>query len=136
MELTIDRFLIGEKRTIGHLGIDGERLCYTLEDRVRPDGVKIPGETAIPAGRYAMTMTYSPRFKVVLPLLLNVPGFEGIRIHAGNTERDTEGCILVGYNLDGDYISSSRLALAALIDKLRLPAWITITNGEPTWHSI
>lgn len=130
MELSLVRFLRGERRTIGRLSIDGEKFCYTLEDRVRPDGVKVQGETAIPAGRYAMTMTYSPHFKAVLPLLLAVPGFEGVRIHAGNTEADTEGCILVGYNLDGDYISSSRLALAGLIDKLHLPAWITITNGD------
>jgi len=130
MELHLDRFLMGERETIGHLYIDGEKFCYTLEDRVRPLGEKVPGQTAIPAGRYALAMTYSPRFKVVLPLLKDVPGFEGIRIHAGNTVRDTDGCILVGYNLEGDMISSSRLALAGLIDKLRLPAWITITNGD------
>lgn len=129
MELLLDRILMGDRRTIGRLLVDGERLCYTLEDRVREDGVKVYGETAIPEGRYEIAMTYSPRFKTVLPLLLKVPGFEGIRIHAGNTEKDTEGCILVGFNLDGDYITSSRLALAALIDKLRLPAWITIKNG-------
>lgn len=131
MELTLDRILMGERRTIGRLFVDGERLCYTLEDQVRKDGAKIYGETAIPEGRYQIVMTYSPRFKMVLPLLMDVPGFEGIRIHSGNTERDTEGCILVGYNLEGNFITSSRLALAALIDKLRLPAWITITNGEP-----
>ena len=130
MELRLDRFLMGESETIGHLYIDDEKFCYTLEDRVRPAGEKVPGQTAIPAGRYEIAMTYSPRFKVVLPLLKNVPGFEGIRIHAGNTARDTEGCILVGHNLEGDMISSSRLALAGLIDRLRLPAWVTITNGD------
>lgn len=130
MELRLDRFLMGERRTIGHLLIDGEQFCYTLEDRVRPEGEKVYGETAIPVGRYAIAMTYSPHFKMVLPLLKDVPGFEGIRIHAGNTEADTEGCILVGYNLAGDYISSSRLALAGLIDKLRLPTWITVANGD------
>lgn len=130
MELRLERFLHGEKRTIGRLSIDGEKFCYTLEDKVRQVGVKVPGETAIPEGRYQITMTWSPRFKMVLPLVNDVPGFDGIRIHSGNTERDTEGCILVGYNLSGDYISSSRLALAGLIDRLRLPAWLTITNGD------
>lgn len=130
MELRLDRFLIGERQTVGHLYIDGEKFCYTLEDRVRPAGQKVYGQTAIPAGRYAVDMTWSPRFKTVLPIVKDVPGFEGIRIHAGNTEADTDGCILVGYNLDGHAISSSRLALAGLIDKLRLPAWLTITNGD------
>jgi hypothetical protein len=127
MELTLNRFKMEEKRTIGKLLIDGWFYCYTLEDTVRPLGVKSWGETAIPAGRYEIRMTYSPHFKAVLPILLDVPGFEGIRIHAGNTEADTEGCILVGHNLDGEYISSSRMALAGLLEKMRLPAWITIT---------
>lgn len=130
MELRLERFLIGDRRTIGRLLIDGDKFCYTLEDKVREPGVKIYGQTAIPEGRYRITMTWSPHFKMVLPLVNDVPGFEGIRIHSGNTEADTEGCILVGYNLAGDYISSSRLALAGLIDRLRLPAWLTISNGD------
>jgi hypothetical protein len=129
MELQLVRFLKSERRTIGRLSIDGESFCYTLEDTVRPLGQKVPGETAIPEGRYDIAMTYSPRFKVVLPLLLKVPGFEGVRIHAGNTEADTEGCILVGYNLDGEAISSSRLALAGLIDRLTLPASVSVSRG-------
>ena len=129
MELALDRFLLGDRNTIGRLSIDGEKFCYTLEDQVREPGLKVYGQTAIPAGTYDIAMTYSPRFKMVLPLLKEVPGFDGIRIHSGNTEADTEGCILVGYNLGGDRISSSRLALAGLIDRLRLPATITITQG-------
>jgi len=128
MELTLIRFDLDASRTIGRLYVDKASYCYTLEDTVRMDGVKVPGKTAIPTGRYAIAVTYSPRFKVVLPILLNVPGFDGIRIHAGNSAGDTEGCILVGHNLEGDYITSSRMALAGLIDKLHLPAWITITN--------
>ena len=129
MKLTLERFLIGEQRTIGRLLIDGEFFCYTLEDRVREPGFKVYGATAIPAGTYQIGMSYSARFKMVLPLLKQVPGFDGIRIHAGNTESDTEGCILVGHNLLHDRIGSSRMALADLIDRLQLPATITIING-------
>lgn len=130
MDLTLRRFRLDHYRTIGRLSIDGTPFCYTLEDTVRPLGVKVPGATAIPAGRYALDMTWSPRFKMVLPLVKDVPGFEGVRIHSGNTEADTEGCILVGHNLDGGAISSSRMALADLIDRINLPAWLTITNGD------
>jgi hypothetical protein len=79
-------------------------LCWTLEDVVREapgqpvEAWKIPGETAIPRGTYAVRVTRSSRFKADLPILLNVPGFEGIRIHGGNTAADTEGCILVAHH--------------------------------------
>jgi len=88
--------------TIGTLSVNGKFLCYTLEDTVREvDGVpvkdwKIPAKTAIPRGEYEVLITRSNRFKKLLPELLKVEGFAGIRIHAGNTHDDTEGCILVG----------------------------------------
>jgi len=88
--------------TIGTLTVDGLFVCYTLEDTVREvDGVdvkewKIPGRTAIPRGEYEVVLSMSNRFKKILPEVLNVPGFAGIRIHTGNTQKDTEGCILVG----------------------------------------
>src|SRR5262245_55691636 len=82
--------------TIGQLYVDGNFFGHTLEDVVREAGVKVPGETAIPAGMYEGEVTFSPRFKTNLPLIKNVPNFTGIRIHAGNSEGDTEGCILVG----------------------------------------
>jgi hypothetical protein len=85
--------------TGGVLYVDGKYQCFTLEDVVRSSGVKVQDETAIPMGTYRVAMTMSQRFGKVMPQLLNVPNFTGIRIHAGNTDHDTSGCILVGYTL-------------------------------------
>src|SRR5262245_34092773 len=125
MELVLKRYWYGDKETIGELYVDGAFQCYTLEDVVR-SGPKVPGETAIPAGSYALDMTYSYKFNMVLPLLKNVPGFAGIRIHAGNTHQDTEGCILFGRTTGRGAIGDSRTALGALLGKIQLPAQITI----------
>lgn len=84
--------------TIGRLFVDGVDTCWTLEDPVRPAGVKIYGVTAIPAGRYQVIVNVSNRFKREMCLLLNVPGFEGIRIHGGNTAANTLGCLIVAAN--------------------------------------
>lgn len=92
--------------TLGVLFRDGHFFGYTCEDEIREvagmpvSTWKIPRSTAIPAGRYAIQVTYSPRFNKKLPVLVGVPGFEGIRIHAGNTSEDTEGCICVGLGRD------------------------------------
>lgn len=101
--------------TIGNLFVDGVFVCYTLEDMVRE--VKIPHATAIPTGTYKVIFTMSNRFKKVLPLLVDVPGFEGVRIHSGNTIADTEGCVLVGTGVlkNQQYITGSRLAYQNLI---------------------
>ncbi len=96
MELLVNRTEYQDVRTIGEFDIDGAPYCYTLEDAVRDPGVKVQNETAIPAGRYRVRMTFSNRFKRIMPELMNVPMFAGVRIHGGNTEADTEGCILVG----------------------------------------
>lgn len=82
MELTLQRKTEINNSVIGQLFINGEFICYTLEDKIRE--VKIKHETCIPEGDYSVVMTLSQRFKTILPLLLNVPGFDGIRIHAGN----------------------------------------------------
>lgn len=84
MKLTLKRNFRGPDYTIGKLYIDGHYFCDTLEDTVRPSGEKIKGKTAIPAGDYKVIKSYSPRFKKILPEILNVPGFTGVRIHAGN----------------------------------------------------
>ncbi len=102
--------------------VDGEFQCYTLEDPVRPPGVKIPKNTAIPAGTYKLVLDMSVRFSRLMPHILNVPMFEGSRIHAGNTTEDTEGCPLVGNErLDyGRTVGKSRIAFNALFNKLFL----------------
>ena len=102
MELTLIRREALRDRTLGELYIGKERICDTLEPTYRgfgekPGVLKVPGKTAIPAGRYAVRVTPSPRFKGKwLPVLCRVEGFSGIRIHAGNGPADTAGCILVG----------------------------------------
>lgn len=106
LELSIDRHTANTKREdgdnniIGDFKIDGHFFCYSLEDQKRFDGKKVPGETAIKAGRYKVVLTMSNRFKRIMPLLLNVPNFEGVRLHGGNTSKDTQGCPLIAFNTD------------------------------------
>jgi hypothetical protein len=118
LKLRLVRTDFTENSTIGKLFIDDVFECFTLEDRIQPVGEKIPGKTAIPAGSYEVVLTFSNRFKKLLPLLLHVPGFEGIRIHPGNTDKDTEGCILVGRVKKFDFIGESRSAFGSLFLKM------------------
>lgn len=127
MKLQLERLQRDPDVTIGSLSIDGQFEAWTCEDCVRPDGVKIPGETAIPPGSYTVDITYSPRFSRDLPLLLNVQGFVGVRIHPGNTPDDTAGCILVGQDRMAKNIGRSRLAFDALFAKLR----VAKLKGDP-----
>lgn len=130
MLLRVFRKVYTDKSTIGDLYIDGERFCYTLEDRVRKDGEKVAGSTAIPAGNYLVILDYSSRFQRDMPHICNVPGFEGIRIHNGSTDKDTRGCILVGYSKGNDEIWDSRIAFKALYERLKAhPGDITIDIG-------
>lgn len=120
MEMRLNRFKKCEKSTLGKLFLDGVEECYTLEDVVRPDGVKVYGKTAIPAGTYKVIIDDSTRFKRPMPHVLDVPGFEGIRIHSGNTDADTEGCLLLGTTIvNDDFISGSRDAFAKFFPKLQ-----------------
>lgn len=119
MRLQVLRFYRSRSATIGHLVIDGEfRGLYTLEDAVRE--VKIPGKTAIPVGCYDVVLDYSQRFKRVLPHIMGVPNFKGVRIHPGNTVEDTEGCILVGlkWHESAETVSQSRDAFGQLMEQL------------------
>lgn len=132
MKLELVRSMCGATCTIGDLYVDGMRSCYTLEDVVRPDGEKVYGETAIPYGRYRVVITFSNRFQRDLPLLRNVPNFEGIRIHPGNTAADTHGCVLVGMGRVGDTIISSRVAFASVYADI-LDA---TKRGEEVWIEV
>lgn len=117
MELKLNRIFLGSSATIGELLVNDKHLCDTLEDRVRPEGEKVYGKTAIPEGTYEVKLTHSPRFKKILPEILNVPNFSGIRIHTGNSSKDTEGCIIVG-TWDGekeDWVGNSRIAFDELM---------------------
>jgi hypothetical protein len=125
MQITIKRLHKTDISTIGELLIDGIFECYTLEDIERP--VKIKAETAIPRGTYKVIINMSNRLKRLLPLLINVPNFEGVRIHAGNTNHDTEGCILVGQTRGDNYIGQSRKAFAKLFKKMQGAKDITLT---------
>ena len=117
MLLNLKRFWRTADFTIGALFVDGVFECFTIENPERE--VKLEDRTAIPCGTYPIEFTYSPHFNQVMPLLDNVPDFDSIRIHWGNTTADTEGCILVGQAVQAEYISNSRLAFAALYGKIK-----------------
>ena len=102
--------------TTGILLIGGKPFCGTLEPPVVPNAAHPKG--AVPLGWYRLTLTHSPHFGRVLPLVNYVPGFSGIRIHAGNTRKDTAGCILVG-QLSGSTLIHSRSCEKELIAKLQ-----------------
>lgn len=120
MQLKLNRIFKTNTFTIGELYINEKYVTDTLEDRVRPEGEKVYGKTAIPEGTYEVKLTHSPRFKKILPEILNVPNFSGIRIHTGNSSKDTEGCILVG-TWDGekeDWVGNSKIAFDELMSLL------------------
>ena len=147
MELILTRIAKRKAYTIGRLCIrervddeyaagEGDTyFCDTLEPTWRDyehGAYKMKGKSAIPEGRYAVVISYSPKLKQWLPILLGVPKFEGIRIHAGNTVRDTEGCILVGENKRVGEVINSRHWLYELKQKIVAAkdhdeaVWITV----------
>lgn len=114
MIIELERDVMTDLSTMGILKVlDPKRLCmFTLEDKTRTK--KVYGKTCIPPGKYQIIKHFSPRFNNWYPMLTNVPGFDGILIHAGNKPEDTDGCILVGRRRSKDYIYESRNALAEL----------------------
>lgn len=136
MEIQLKRIAKRNDYTIGNLYIDGQFFCNTLEDTDRGltdsqnllyiKAKKIFSKTAIPTGTYKVELTYSPRFKRILPLLVGVKGFDGIRIHQGNYPKDTEGCILVGKNTIKGGVFESKETLERLLKKLEGQRDITI----------
>ena len=136
MRLILKRLYLKTYYTIGKLYMDGKYFCDTLEDQVRDltKERKIPGRTAIPAGVYEIVVNVSPRFKRKLPRLLDVPGFDGILIHRGNTAEDTAGCILVGENRErGKVINSTRyeVQLTGILERAQEKGEITIEIIQP-----
>ncbi len=131
LEILVIRTLFSQTATRGHLFVDDERWGYTLEDRLRPFGQKVPGETCIPAGRYLVQLYDSPHFGKRLPRLLNVPFFEGVLFHGGNRPTDSEGCILVGREKKTfDWIFSSLSSqLVQAIENNSRNAFVTLWNG-------
>lgn len=128
MEIRVKRIARKDGYTIGQMSLNGDYFCDTLEDTDRglKDTMqvneilakKVKGQTAIPTGKYDVILTFSPRFKRVLPLLLNVKGYEGVRAHAGNQNKDTEGCLLVGENKVKGQVINSRATLERLMSVL------------------
>lgn len=142
MEILVERKHKKKDYTIGKMYINGEYFCDTLEDTDRGltqimtlseiKEVKEYGCTAIPTGRYKVAYTYSNRFRKHLPLLLQVPAFEGVRIHSGNTHRDTEGCILLGENKAVGKVLNSRKTMNEFMSVLNP----IIEEGGEIWITI
>ena len=147
MELILERIAKRKTYTIGRLAIRetivdeyssgtyDRYFCDTLEPTWRDyanGAYKVKGRSAIPEGRYAVVISWSPKMKQWLPILLGVPKFEGIRIHAGNCSEDTEGCILVGKNREVGKVLDSRIWLHRLKQKIVEAK----AKGEPVWITV
>lgn len=142
MKIEIKRHWFTTKSTVGELLIDGVFFCYTLEDVARAIGVKIYGKTAIPAGAYKMDITDSTRFEKPLPLLYNKPDlsvtdgvvvWKGTRMHSGNTEEDTDGCVLIAATKTVDFIGTSVKTMDKFMMKMAYlsdPIDLIITNEQ------
>ena len=124
--LKIKRQWFTNETTIGTLSIDGVHFCYTLEDVARAEGVKIPKITCIPAGEYDVIIDFSQRFQRLMPHILWVHNFDGVRIHMGNFGIDTEACPLVGFERGDNTIYKSKAAFAELFTRMTE----TIDKGE------
>lgn len=139
MELVLERNHFADDFTLGALYGIAKRLAYSCEDAVRGDGDaktvekwKIPGKSAIPYGRYRLIISFSQRFQKHLPMLLDVPGFSGVRMHGGNTSADTEGCILLGLSIRQNGVGNCKPAVDMIIKLIQDSAtevWLTVTTN-------
>lgn len=128
VDFTLDRDVRTANSTTGRLYCDNVFECFIMEDVDRGLKQSMPlaeiadrklkGLTAIPEGRYEIVRTFSNRFQKVLPILLDVPGYDGIRIHTGNTAANTEGCLLPGTERKQDIVLNSRVAFGLLDKKI------------------
>ena len=150
MELLIERAYKKADYTIGRFFIDGERICETIEDKdrgltqdMKEDDIrrrKVYGQTAIPTGRYVVGFTYSPKFSQCsyakgggkIPLVYGVKGFNSIRFHAGNSERDSEGCVILGENKVKGQVINSR----ATCEKVFARMYEAYLRNEPIFLTI
>ena len=136
MKIKLVRIAFKDTYTIGKLYVDGVYFSDTIEDKDRglDDSMtvreilnkKVKGETAIPTGHYNIEITYSPKYKRMMPLLIGVKGYSGIRIHSGNTAKDTEGCLLVGKNTKVGMVLESRNTYQRLFAMMQGQKNITI----------
>ena len=136
MKIELVRIAFKDTYTIGKLYVDGKYFSDVLEDVDR--GLdssmteseilkkKVKGQTAIPTGHYVINITYSPKYRRMMPLLLDVKGFSGIRIHSGNTAKDTEGCLIVGKNKQVGKVLESRDTYKRLFEMMEGQEEITI----------
>lgn len=147
MELSLHRKWLTELTSISELLVNGKPFSnpiYVLEDTDRGlhssmrlsqiKAVKIAGRTAIPTGRYQILLTWSPKYKKNVYQVMNVPGYEGIRIHSGNYHQDTEGCLLPGLSKARDFVGNSKAAVQVLesifskVQSTKEEIFITITS--------
>lgn len=135
MELFITRDLFTDNASLGKLLVDGAHFAYSCEDKDRKledGGEKVQNETAIPRGRYKVILSFSPHFQRVLPELLDVPGFTGVRIHGGNGPADTKGCILIGRVRTADGVANCAERVTTLILTLQKAE----DDGEESWITV
>lgn len=149
MEIAIDRKWKKQGYTLSNLYLDGSKVCNVLEDQDRGlkqdmpldeiNRKKVYGKTAIPSGRYRVTFEPSARFGKSsyaidgkIPLISNVKGFSAIRMHAGNTDKDTEGCLLLGKNDVAGKVTNSQYWCRKVFERM----WLAWSNGSPIWVAI
>ena len=143
----MEREVRADDYTEGTLSFDGEHVCDTIEDCDRDenrngvfdgDEAKVYGETAIPNGRYRVTLDHSPKFSPRyggrrIPFVHDVPGFEGIRIHTGNTADDSLGCIIVGVRSAAGFVANSK---DTFLNKVLPPMEAADARGEEMWLTV